>query len=183
MTDVPAIVEAAKAKGTFSVLEVAQGRGYPQDIVTVYTDHVSAYEIHLLEKQIADEKDDERVNELDARINELKQKVKASALTFHLRGISPRDIKAIQKAARKEFGEEADFGEAANWQNDRYVAAHIVSVHDAQDNVDEHDWTGEEVEQFRLSVHADTYEPIAKLVTELSFASAYFDATVDADFS
>lgn len=181
MSDVAALVEAAKAKGTFNVLDVAKGRGYPQDIVTIYTDTAPAYEIKRLHKSVATETDDAKVNAVDARIKELQAELDANSLTFLLRGIAPGLIDSIRKEAELKF-ENIDLGEGAMWTNASYLAAHIVSVTSADNAVDEHHWTVDDVLALKALVPTESFNQLLELMYELTFAAAYFDASVTADF-
>lgn len=192
MTDFAAIIEAAKDKNTFNVLDAIQGRSYPQDIVTIYTDTNAAYEIHNIEKHIADLGNDEaeQINKLDEQITTLKQRIKDTALTFRLRGIG-RDLKeAINDEARLLFPwtdktnpDPVDQGIGAEWVNRSFLAAHIVDVTDALGNVDEHMWDEAQVETLRKSIPDESFLSLIRLMQELSFAATYFDASVTPDFS
>jgi hypothetical protein len=182
LTDVVDLVSAAKEQGTFSILDAIKGRGYPSDSETVYTDVEAAYEVNRLEEQINDSKDSKEVDRLVAVQQEYKDRVKASALTFKMRGINEGVIDGIKKEAQGKF-EDIWTGEGAQWCNDRYLAAHIVEVSDAEGNVDEHKWTGEEVEGLRFLLPRESFETLTTLMHKLTFAASYFDASVTPDFS
>lgn len=192
MTDFDAIIAAAQDKGTFNVLDAIKNKAYPQDIVTVYTDVDSAYEIHRLEKQIADlgDNDHEQINQLDDVIANLKENIKASSLTFRLRGIG-RDLKdAINDEAHLKFpwedrskADPVDLGEGAEWCNRSYLAAHIVDVTDANGAVDSHKWDEAQISQLRKDLPDEEFLKLLRLMHELSFAATYFDASVTPDFS
>ena len=181
MSDIAALVEAAKAKGTFNVLDAAKGRGYPQDIVTVYTDTDIAYKIKALHKSVADELDDAVVNAVDEQIKELQAELKAGSLTFLLRGIAPGAISSIQEEGKVKY-DDIDMGPGAEWCNFSFLAAHIVSVTNADNAVDEHHWTVEEVQALHGLLPAESFQQLMGLMYDLTFASAYFDASVTADF-
>lgn len=172
----------AISKGKFSVLEVAHGRGYPQDIVTVYTDHDAAFKIHRLEKQIAKETDGEKVNVLDEQRNALVERVKSSALTFHMRGIGEGLIDDLKKKANEQFGADEENVDRNKWLNHSYLANHVVSVTDAENNVDDHRWTSEEIATLKRDLPVESFEKLVELMFELTFAARYFDEVVSADF-
>lgn len=192
MTDFDAIIAAAQDKATFSVLDAVKEKHYPQDITTVYTDVDSAYEIKRLERQIADMGPDEadRINELDSVIATLKENVKATALTFRMRGIG-RDLKdAINAEAELKFPwtdksqpDPSQYGEGGQWTNRRFLAAHIVDVTKADGAVDSHKWSEEEIEVLRGSIPDESFLELIRLMRDLSFAATYFDASVTPDFS
>lgn len=179
MTENP-IIDAMN-KGTFSVLEVAKGRGYPQDIVDVYLDHDAAFKIHRLEARIASEQDGEKVNALDDERRELVEKVKASRLTFHLRGISEDDIEAVQKQATEKFGPD-ESNDKGKWSNGAFLAQHIVSVTNAEGEVDSHKWTADEVVELWKVLPTESFNKLLLLMQELTFAARYFDEAVSTDF-
>lgn len=171
----------ALSKGKFSVLEVATDRAFPQDIVTIYTDHDAAFKIHRLEQKIADTREGEAVNALDEERNALKEKVKSSALTFHMRGISQGLMDDIQTKAKADFGNE-ETPEKATWVNSAYLANHIISVTDAEGSIDDHKWTAEEVASLKRILPVESFQKLVELMFELTFAARYFDEVVSADF-
>jgi hypothetical protein len=195
MTDIAALVNDAKAKGTFSVLDAARGnRSYPQDIKTVYTDVAAAYEVKRLEKLDKGEKDREVHESIVAQIEDAKERVRKSALTFRLRGIGEGTKDSIRDEALAKFPEVQDqfgnrtsggpdYGEGAVWNNDKTLAEHIIDVTDADGYVDEHHWTPEEIAELRETLPPESFGSIVELMFELSFAAAYFDASVTPDFS
>lgn len=188
MTDPMSLVAQATEPRTFSVLEAAKGRSYPQDIISVYTNAEAAYQVNLLEKKInSHATDDAELAAMVEEQNAYKDAVKASVLTFHMRGINPGLIRSISDEAHtKTFdGEEGDalVGRQNVWSNFSILAAHIVSVTDAQGNVDEHKWNFEDVETLRDWLPDDEFDKISNMMFDLSFAAALFDASVSADFS
>lgn len=190
MTDIDTLVETAQAKGTFSVLDAAKGRAYPEDDTTVYLDSAAAYEFHAIETALADEKDAKTKAALDKKRTALKAKVEASALTFHLRGVAPGFVQALLTKATALFpptnDENQDYPENAaqrvRWFENALWVEHIVSATNAAGEVDEHRWTVDEIEELRNLIPGETEEKIMELVNNLSFAAAYFDAVVSADF-
>lgn len=174
------IVDAV-SKGKFSVLEVAKGRGYPQDIVDVYTDHETAFKVHRLEQKIADERDGAKVNALDEERKALKEKVKESILTFHMRGIGQGLVDDLQKQANEKFQDGSET-EKVTWLNNLYLAQHIISVTNADDEVDDHRWTSEEIADLKRDLPPESFEKLINLMLDLTFAAKYFDEVVSADF-
>lgn len=196
MTDIAALVEGAKAKGTFSVLDAARQAAtvYPQDIRTVYMDKASAYEVKRLEKLDADEKDGPVHEAIVAQIEAAKERVRNSALTFRMRGIGEKTKDSIRQEAllkfpevKDEFGNlisgGADYGDGATYYNDKVFAEHIIDVTDIDGNTDEHHWSLEEVAELRETLPDESFASLVELMYELSFAAAYFDSSVTPDFS
>lgn len=196
MTDINTLVDDATAKGSFSVLDAARGRSYPQDTVSVYTDEEAAYEVHRLNQVDADEKDSAAHESRVAEIDALKERVKASVLTFRMRGVSDKVKDSINKETIAKFGEAvisdtgqwisggADFGDGADWNNAKLLAEHILDVTDAEGNVDSHHWTPEEIIDLRTNVlPEDQFQELVGMLFKLSFAKNWFDASVTPDFS
>lgn len=136
MTDeTPDIVADAMAQGTFSFVDVVQGRSYPKDTVTLYQDEATAYERgkyldSVLElrgdvshKLVIESKQDEARQaawkraidddpEVAKRVAVFDAKLSASAFTFHLQGV-PSDL--YQELSTKA---DADFPPTKEkWKN------------------------------------------------------------------
>lgn len=183
MADVIELVEKATEKGTFSILDAARGIGYPKDTVDVYTDIEAAYLIKHYNTQAANELDPEKVDEIAAKVDELKQRIKDSTYTFHLRGYAPEVVKAINDEARAKFDvEDTSNGDAAEWCNYKYVAEAIQLVTRPDGAEDHTHWTPEKVEELAFILPDGEFDKITLKVSELVFTAAYFDQVVDADF-
>ena len=169
---------------TFSVLDAIQGRSYPEDKVTVYTDLASLYLLTNLEKEQASAKDGDAANEFNDAIAELREKIKASGLTFHLRGFSTGVTQSINDEARAKFGEDEslDKGEAFVWRMNKFVAESIIRVENADGELDETRWKVEDVDKLRVYLPDDEWDRLLHLTLNLSFASWEFDQAVNADF-
>lgn len=170
---------------TFSVLDAIQGRSYPTDEITLYTDAASMYLLNRLEVEQANLTDGDAANELEPKREELKAAIKATALTFHLRGFSTGVIQSINDEARAKFGEDVslDKEEPFVWRMDKYVAESIISVTNAEGAVDESRWGVEDAAKLRAHLPDDEWNRLQTAVLALSFASWQFDQAVNADFS
>lgn len=185
MTDIDTLVADATAKGTFDVLAAAQGIAYPEDDIVVYTNTVAAYELHKLEDQIADTEDDAAVNALDARKKELREAIKASALTFHMRGISPGYIKALMAQGRAKFPdvEGVEYNqERAEWFENTIIAEHVTQVTNAAGEQDPRKWVADDIAALKDALPDESYQKLLEGTNALSFAAAYFDVAVSEDF-
>lgn len=180
------IVEAALDKKTFSVMDTIEEISYPTDSVTIYTANTAAYELRRLEVEDADEVDPDKSNERADRIAELREQVRASGLTFHLRGYPPQVTKDIHTEARSLFKLDSDKPgdptEAAEWAFHKGLAEAIVKVERPDGTVDEHHWTPEEVAKFRGSILESQFDRLYAKLQEVLFAGIAFDAAVSADF-
>lgn len=182
MTDFDRILAEAQDKRTFSVLDVAKGRGYPQDIETVYLDAESGYKAQRLSERLNDESDNDERERLAEEIRDLWTKVEESELTFHLRGLAPGAVDSIIAEAAGKF-EDTVGGPGAQWCNFRYIAESIVQVVDHAGAVDSHHWTVEDVEALHGLLPSESFAKIAVKSDELTFTAAFFDASVTSDFS
>lgn len=181
MSDILTLVDDAKK--SFNVLEAARGRSYPQDIISVYTDAESAYQVNKLEKRINDSTDNDELEALAAEQDGYKKKVKDSILTFHLRGINPGQVRIVGEQADEKYPDVNDVGLRNRWSNFALLAAHIVSVTDADGNVDEHKWTYDDVETLQSWLPDSEFDKIHALMLDLTFSAALFESSVNADFS
>lgn len=171
---------------SFSVMDALTGVSYPEDHVTIYTDAKSAYAAHALEKRDADETDPEASNANVEQITALKQKVRDSALTFHLQGYPPQVHRDIETEARSTFKigtEDEDSEGAAAFAFHKGIALAIRKVVSADGSEDTRRWTPEDVEKLRFSVHLDQFNRLSEKVSEVVFAGVAFDTSVTPDFS
>lgn len=186
--DIQGAVEQAQAKGNFNLTEVLQGRGYPEDEVTVYMNVSAAYELQALNSQLeaiaqAAEQDQETYDSLDALAQALKQEILDSAVTFHLRGISPGHIKKIMRSVNRLARKgELEEDEVPDYLDAAYIAPHVIKTVDAQGNVDERLFTVEDILKVQEFLDSGQMQKINDSVRNLSFTAALFDAATDAGF-
>ncbi len=181
-------VAIAQSKGTFQLTNVLKRRGFPEEQVVVYLDEDSAKELVTLNEQLtalaqSEEQNQEAYDTLDNLAQELAKAVRESALTFHLRGISPGHIEQIRKNIVKEFGQEPeDQQEADDALAHEWIAAHIVRVVNVEGAADERVFKREDVEELEQLLPASEYAKIDRTVNNLSFRSAYIEQATDAGF-
>ena len=171
---------------TFDALAAAQNQAYPEDTVNVYLNAAAARQAHLYESQINDSTDPEEMDRIEALRKVELQAVKDSALTFHLRGVAPGFVTALQDLARVKFPDkdgEQFSAERSDWFLYSLVAEHITKVTNASGAEDDNTWDLERVKAFRGAVQDSEWKRLEEAVSGLTFASAYFDAAVTADFS
>ena len=103
-------VEKAKTPGTFKILDVIQGRGYPEQVVRIYLDEATAYQAALVREELEelDGKPNSSINEkkradLIEKQEELIEELQKSMFTFHLRGISEAKREEIYNQAKKKY--------------------------------------------------------------------------------
>lgn len=181
-------------QGTFDLDAFVQGRGFPTDTVTVFTNDDAAHKLAKVNARLTEIaqnpahtkkplKDEFAL--LETQASELKDAIRASALTFHLRGISPGHIKKITKDVVKDQAKEDnawDEGEAEDILNFRWLTPHIIKVVNASGDADERVFTEERVENLANLLPTSEWKKLTEAVSDLSFKSVVFDAAVDAGF-
>ena len=103
-------VQKAKEPGTFKILDVIQGRGYPEQVITIHLDEAIAYQAALVKEELEelDVKPNSSINEkkrkeLIEKQEELISDLGKSAFTFHLRGISEGKREQLYNQAKKKY--------------------------------------------------------------------------------
>lgn len=157
---------------TFNVLDFIEGIEYPEEFISVLTDAKAAKAYAALVKERGDRT--EGTEEIDAKIEEVGNKLTASALTFKLRGIEPGKVEEIIAANTVE-GDETSA--------DPYlVAATIVTVETSDGTADEHTWTVDDVKKLKSKLPATEYSNLMGGVARVLFDAQVFDQAVDAGF-
>lgn len=107
--DIRESVDAAKAPGTFNILNVLKGRGYPKSTVSIILNEELAYEASLLKSKLDDiEKSKSPKAKADredliAKIEEMREELSASAYTVHLEGVTEGKREELYRDARKKY--------------------------------------------------------------------------------
>lgn len=173
------LVEKAQSKGTFNLSKVIKGVGFPSDVVEIYLDIESAYKLNEINEQISLTADQEVLAKLEAEAKELSDKILASKLLFNMRGIDQKHIEAIEKSTKKNGLDDDE------WWIDYMcglVAANIVSVEDADGNVDERLFEIDEIKELRGSIPAEAWNKLMSTMQKLTLATGYFQGLTDAGF-
>lgn len=173
-------VKDAQSQGKFNLAEVVKGRGYPQDTVEIYTDVESAYELSKINDKLIRLTDLEESKELEAQAEIFKKKVMDSRLKFYMRGIDQRHVENIEEKSRNKNDLESE-----QWIVDymcELVAANIIKVEDAQGNVDEKVFTGDDIDAIRGVLSTEAWEQIVSTMQKLTLATGYFKGLTDAGF-
>jgi len=107
-------VDAIKAPGTFNIIQVLQGRGYPEAQVEIYLNESAIYEMSLakesldnLDQTVGTKGETDRKKKLRESImsdlESAKEKVSASLYTVHLMGISEGKREEMYRLATKKY--------------------------------------------------------------------------------
>lgn len=195
--DVDAAIEEATSRDTFDVLEFVQGSNTPEQTITVYTDADAALKLaHIFieeaarSKQASEESlgltdEDEYEGADEAEINELHERLSASALIFRLKGLAPAAVRALESHLKattdyKEGAENEEFTEAFN---NSLIAKTIKSVERPDGSVSTTAWTAETVGKLNESLYVSEANKLFNGAAEVNFVGAIFDRAVNADFS
>lgn len=176
-------VTLAQSPETFDVLSFIEGTAYPTETVTIYTDALSADALLKVDRarkeaekaQLAEEAT-LNTEDFDSQIADLTEKVKASALTFSLRGLPPGLVQEIYSV--DENAEEEVIRSAEN----KLIASTIVSVTNAKGATDSRLWDEEAVEKFRRFLKEGEFAKVVRAVVNVNFNAAVFDQATDAGF-
>lgn len=98
-----ATAEKAVNSESFSFLDVLQGREYPTESVEIFVNERAAYELAALEKKLALIKDGEDANEIQEKIDALREKAASSRFIVHLEGIPVDQYDAVVDLAAAEY--------------------------------------------------------------------------------
>lgn len=177
---------------TFDVLSFVAQQAYPTEEVVVYTDTETAYK---LAKVVKERKAAEKAKEVDPEAetppgptvgyeDELREKLAASALTFKLRGKSPKALKELADRLTPEDYESKTAEEKAKIDEDHQVtliAECTVAVKNAQGDVDAQ-WDANKVIALRDYLNAGEFMKLVEAIVQVNFNVKVFDDAVDAGF-
>lgn len=179
------MVKEAQKPSTFNLAEVIKGRGYPSKDVTVYTDAEAAFELIEIEDQMNQLTEVDK--ELEAKAEELAERVQKSQLVFHMRGVGQGEVERINDKAdqlyKKPDLKEEDY--SSDWFKyyiTALVASNIVRVTDADGNVDESHFEYDDLVEVRNNLPADSWGLLVSTMQKLTLASGYFKGLTDAGF-
>lgn len=174
------LAEKAQAKGVFSLAEAIRGNANPSDDVEVFLDVDSAYKLTKLNNKIIQTVDEEELKVLEAEAKEYADKILASKVVFHMRGVDQAMIESIEEATKAKYKDEDE-----NWWAEylcALVASNIVSVENSAGEFDQHVFTTEEVTEIRNTIPAESWEKILGTMQRLTLATGYFKGLTDAGF-
>lgn len=180
LDDILTAVKDAQSPAKFNLAEVIKGRGYPEDTIDIYVDSESAYELSKLNDLLMEITDEDQAKPIEAEAKILADKIMASRMTFKMRGLPQAVVEAIDKKAR--VGKSDDNEAYALEYFSRLIAATIVSIENANGEVDDHQFTVEEVNDLRGFLPAESWEKLVATTQKLTLASGYFKGLTDAGF-
>ena len=185
------LVEKAQKKGTFDIAKFAKGIAYPEDSVTAYLDIESAYKLNILNDEMSKLKlaDPAEYAKLEAQAKELSDKILASKVVFHMRGVNQEVIESITDKADKKYPKKLDaLGQVIDneaWLKEwtcGLVAANLVQIENADGEVDDKHYETEDVLDLRKNLPREVFDLLIAKMQQLTLAGAYFKGLTDAGF-
>lgn len=200
---VHAAVEAALNPEEFDVLDYVNNLPVATNTVKIYTNVGGARELAelltkrqaILDKRDAEAKadgysdlsiaDNDRDTELDDEINELLEKLDETALTFHLKSVAPKLIRAIQTAAiakaDKNWTEEQQANHNTRTTGEILAKAidHVVLANGAVDNKP---WDAERLQGFEEAMYVEQSKQLVSALYQIVYTGEVFDEVLSVDF-
>jgi hypothetical protein len=201
-------VNAAKARGTFKIIDVLANRGYPKQDVKIYMDEDSAYKASIIKEElekidldlssgksnpVLEKKRDELIAEQEVYIDNIRK----SIFTFHLVGISEGKREELFSKSKKKYpieyeknqdilrGEtkvtEKDSPERDSLFTDYLWLEHIQSITDEEGSVHQ-DLRYEDIRTMRTSLPLAAIAAINQAIEKLRVSTAIFLANTAEDF-
>lgn len=182
-----ALVQEAQSPKVFNLADLIKNRAYPAKSVTIYLDETSAIEVLELRDQMYESIDEDEVAELEAKIAVLAEKIKDSAISFNLRGVSQDVVeKALEDCnAMHGLKKNEDPSETPGWMRDYLtilVGLNIESVVDNAGNVDDTKYDFEKADALRKNLPSAEWSKLIETMQKLTLAGGYFDQLTDAGF-
>ena len=179
--DILDVVEETKSRSKFNLADAIKGRAFPEDTVDIYLDVESAYKLTQLRDKLIVSFDEKDTEELENEVETLAKKISLSKLTFKMRGIDQKRVEEIEKETKSVNG----IDENDDWIHDymsALIAANIIEVIDASGNVDDHEFTGEEITELRGNLSGEAWDVLVGSMQKLTLATGYFKGLTDAGF-
>ena len=183
------LVKEAQAPGKFDITAFAKGRAYPEDSVVAFLDVQAAYDLSKVNEKMQLATSPEELAELEKKAEPLVQRVKDSKVTFYMRGVNQAVVDKVTQECDKNHPQTKDaFGmqtQSHEWLVDwtaGLVAYNLVKIENANGDIDEREFTLEDVHELRLHLPKDVWEILINTMQKLSLATAYFDGMTDAGF-
>lgn len=207
-------VEELKSEESFDLSAALRKASYPTDDVTVYLDGEKAYELDALLNEVSKlgfestahsagaiggmtddpEKEviDAKIDALNFEVQRIVTEIKASALTFKLRGLAPKQwrliIESWERKIRPASKSETDVVDAERERdtksNAEIIAKSVVKITDASGKVSKGAVSIEQIEDLHGTLVTEEFQKLLSKANVLTFANGQFNSVIasDADF-
>lgn len=167
----------------FNVLDYVQGSLYPSKEANVYLDGNARSRLTHLQDELKVGVTKTREAEIKKQIKAHREALEKSKLVFYFQGFAPHVRQTLSEAVRAE-------GEKKKWDNDRIqqettnriLAKAIVKVENSDGEVDDHEWTGEEVEKLMEVAPNGALNEFISAGVHVTAEALKFDQGVDVPF-
>ena len=185
------LVDKAQKKGTFDIAKFAKGIAYPEDTVTAYLDIEAAYKLNAINDEMSKLKlaDPAEYEKLEAQAKELSDKILASKVVFHMRGVNQEVIESITDKADKKYPKKLDpmgqVMENEDWLKEwtcGLIASNLVQIENADGDIDDKHYETEDVLELRKHLPREIFDLLIAKMQQLTLAGAYFKGLTDAGF-
>lgn len=180
------LAEEAQSKKVFNLSDAIKGRAYPQKDVTVYLDDESAMKLVEIDDMMTEATDQTIMKKLEAEAQILSNRIKESALTFRMRGVSQDVIELVLKQLNEKYKVKGSAGtENPEWMKDYItilVGMNIVLVKDFSGSEDDSVFDYDKTEEIRRNLPAVEWGKLVEMMQKLTLAGGYFDQLTDAGF-
>lgn len=181
------MVEEAQSKKVFNLSDAIKGRAYPKTEVSIYLDDEAAMRLVEISDELNRFPEEADAKKLNAEADALKAQIEGTKLKFTLRGVSQDVIETVltQTNIRHGLKKGQDGSEVPGWMRD-YITAlvglNIVSVANAQGEVDEDVFGFDKTDDLRRNIPASEWGKLVEAMQKLTLAGGYFDQLTDAGF-
>ena len=181
------LVKEAQSAKVFNLADAIKGRAYPTTSVKVYLDDANAMELVHVTQLMNRTTEADEIDKLSAIAKELAEKIITSSLTFEMRGIGQNAIELLTEKINAKHGIAANEDATRNqeWMKDyitNLVAMNIVSVTNADNAVDDSEFTFEKTDELRTALSPSEWGKLVGAMQKLTLAGGYFDQLTDAGF-
>jgi hypothetical protein len=176
------LVDEAHKRGKFNLVDAIKDRAYPEKSVTIYTDVVSARELHEINEKLdmaGMAGDTESYDKHQKQAEELASRITESKLIFLMRGVPQDKVDSIGDSV------QSDAPTDLSWSKNYIlglVAASIVKVENHAGEVDEREFTAEDSSKLYSSLPQESWMMLVEAVEQLTLATGIFKGITDAGF-
>ena len=116
-------ISAAMTQDEFSFFDVLNEISYPKDEFSVYLDESAAFDFRKIQTEIdtTTEPDAERVEDWDARLEDIRTRLAKSKFTFYVTGVSDDRIEEAAEVANAQFADKKKQRKTASGTIEKYL--------------------------------------------------------------
>jgi hypothetical protein len=204
-------VDAAKARGTFNIVNVLAERAYPKSSIVIHLDEQSAYDASVIKEELDEllervgkhnpsKQQQDRIDDLTEQVDKLSQKMVESGYIFHIKGISEGKRETLFNDSKKKYpveyekpndlasltGQKVERVEKESPERDQLFTdflwrEHIYMVEDPDGNT-QTDLTYSDIKEIRSSLPLSSLAKINQAIEKIRTSTAIFMMETGEDF-